>query len=131
MISFLTNKPIYLIHTQISCHQCTTRFNKAIKVFGVDSVINNDVMVKEFLKHGGACYPNSIFSLSVAKEYCAAEVGKRLLLNEYDHYVGDDIATLVDILVADNNTRSPKKFIQSQNHIIGTPSDNKSKHFQT
>ena len=23
MISLLTHKPIYLIHTQVSCHQCT------------------------------------------------------------------------------------------------------------
>ena len=46
MISLLTNKPIYLIRTQLSCHQFTTRFNKAIEVFGLDIVINNDVMVK-------------------------------------------------------------------------------------
>ena len=31
MISLLTNKPIYLIHTQVSCHQCTTRFNKFLE----------------------------------------------------------------------------------------------------
>ena len=30
MIILLTNKPIYLIHTQVSCHQCTTRLNKSI-----------------------------------------------------------------------------------------------------
>ena len=46
MISLLTNEPIYLIHTQVSCHQWPTRFNKAIEVFGVDAVLNNDVMVK-------------------------------------------------------------------------------------
>ena len=32
MISLLTNKPIYLIHTQVSCHQCTTRLKNAIEV---------------------------------------------------------------------------------------------------
>ena len=31
MISLLTNKPIYLIHKQVSCRQCTTIFNKAIE----------------------------------------------------------------------------------------------------
>ena len=29
-ISLLTYKPIYLIHTKVSCNQCTTRFNKEI-----------------------------------------------------------------------------------------------------
>ena len=92
MISLLINKPIYLIHTQVSCHQCTTRFNKAIEVFGLDTVINNDVMVKEFLKHGGICHQNSKYSPAVAKEHCAEEVVKRLLLNEDDQYFGDDFA---------------------------------------
>ena len=67
IISLLTNKPIYLIHTQVSCHQCTTRFNKALEVFGVDTVINNDVMVKEFLKHGGVFNQNSKYYTAVAK----------------------------------------------------------------
>ena len=98
-------------------------------MFGVDTVINNDVMVKEFLKLGGVCHQNSKYSPAVVKEYCAAEVGKRLLLNEDDQYVGDDIAIFVDILVADNDTRYPKKFIQSQHQIIGTPADNKVEHF--
>ena len=91
MISLLTNKPIYLIHTQVSCNQCTTRFNKAIEMFGIDTVLNNDVMVKEFLKHSGVCHQNSKFSPAVAEEFCAAEVGKRLLLNEDCQYVGDNI----------------------------------------
>ena len=34
MMSLLTHKTKYLIHTQVSCYQCTTRFNKAIEVFG-------------------------------------------------------------------------------------------------
>ena len=46
MIILLNNKPTYLINTQVSCHQCIIRFNKAIEVFGVDSVINNYIMVK-------------------------------------------------------------------------------------
>ena len=120
MISLLTNKPIYLIHTQVFCNQCTTRFNKAIEVFGIDTVINNDVMVKEFLKHGGVCHRNSKYSPAVAKEYCAAEVWKRLLLNEEYQYVGDDISIFVDILFAEKDTRSPKKFIHIQHQIIWT-----------
>ena len=67
------------------------------------------------------CHWNSKYSPAFAKEYCSAEVGKRLLLNEDDRYVGDNIAIFVDILVANNNKRSPKKFIQSQHQIIGTP----------
>ena len=46
MITLLTNKPIYLIHTQVSCNRFTTRFNKAKEVFGIETVLNNDVMVK-------------------------------------------------------------------------------------
>ena len=70
-----------------------------------------------------------MYSPAFAKEYCAAEVGKRLLLNEYDQYVGDDIAIFKDVLVADNDTRSPKKFMVIQHKIIGTPTDNKAEHF--
>ena len=43
--------------------------------------------------------------------------------------MGDDIAIFVDVLVADNDTRSPKKFIQSQHQIIGKPANNKAEHF--
>ena len=43
--------------------------------------------------------------------------------------MGGDIAIFVDILVADNYTRSPKKFIQSRHQIIGTSADNKEEHF--
>ena len=129
MISLLTTKPIYLIHTQISCRQFTTRFKNSIELFGIDTVLNNDVMNKKFLKHGGVFYQNSKYSPAFAKEYCAAEVGNRLLLNEDDQYVGDDIAIFVDILVADNDTRSPNKFIQSQHQIIGTPANNKAEQF--
>ena len=50
MISLLTNKPIYLIHTQLYCHQFTTRFNKAIENFGEDIVIKNEDMIKQYLK---------------------------------------------------------------------------------
>ena len=114
-----------MIHTQVSCHQCTTRFNKAIEVFGVYTVINDDVMLKEFLQHGGLCHQNRKYSTAVAKEYFAAEVGKRLLLNEDDQYVGDAIAIFIDVLVANNDTRSPKKLIESQHQIIGTPAENK------
>ena len=46
-------------------------------------------------------------------------------MNEDDQYVGDEIVIFVDILVADNDTKYPKKFIQSQHQIIGTTSDNK------
>ena len=35
----------------------------------------------------------------------------------------------VDILVADNDTMSSKKFIQSQHQIIGTPADKKAEQF--
>ena len=84
-------------------------------MFGIDTVINDDVMVKEFLKHGGVCHQNSNYSHAVAKEHCATEVRKRLLLNKDDQYVGDDIAIFVDTLNAVNDTRFPKKFIQSQN----------------
>ena len=129
MISLLTNKPIYLIHTQVSFHKCTTRFDKAIEVFAVDTVINNDVIVKEYLKHGGVSHQNSKYSPAIAEEYCASEVWKRLPLNEDDQYVGDEIAIFVNILVADNDTRSPKKFIQSQHQTIFTPADNKTEHF--
>ena len=72
MVSLLINKPIYLIHTQVSCHQCTTRVNKGIEVFGVDTDINNDVIIKEFLKHGGVCHQNTKYSPAVDEEYCAA-----------------------------------------------------------
>ena len=98
-------------------------------MFGVDTVINNDVTVKEFLKHGGVCHRNSKYSPAFAAEYCAAKVVMRLLLNEDDQYVGNDIAIFVDILAADNNTRSPKKFIHSQHQIIETPADNKAGNF--
>ena len=50
-------------------------------------------------------------------------------MNEDDQYVGDEIPIFVDVLVADNYTRYPKKFIQSQHQIIGTPADNKAEHF--
>ena len=39
--------------------------------------------------------------------------------------MGDDVVNFVDILVADNNTWSSKKFIQSQHQIKGTTADNK------
>ena len=67
LIALLTHKPIYLIHTQVSCHQCTTRFNKAIEVFGLDTVLNNDIMEKEFLKHDGVCHQNSKYYPEVAE----------------------------------------------------------------
>ena len=86
-------------------------------------------MIKEFLKHGGVCHQNSKYSPEVSKEHSAEEVGERLLLNKDDQYLGDDIAIFVDILVADNDTRSQKKFIQSQHKIIGTPADNKADYF--
>ena len=63
-------------------------------MFGVDNVINNDFMVKEFLQHCSVCHQNSKYSPSFAKEYCDAELGKRLLFNEDDQHVGDDIAIL-------------------------------------
>ena len=50
-------------------------------------------------------------------------------MNGDDQYVGDEIAIFVDILVAENDTRSPKKFIQIQHQFIWTPADNKSEHF--
>ena len=50
-------------------------------------------------------------------------------MNEDDQYWGDEIAIFIDVLVADNDTRSQKKFIQSQHKIIGTPADNKAEHF--
>ena len=50
-------------------------------------------------------------------------------MNEDDQYVGNDIAIFVDILVADNNTRYQKKFIQIQHQIIVTPAENKLEHF--
>ena len=43
--------------------------------------------------------------------------------------MGGDIAIFVDLLVADNDTRSPKKFIQNQHQIIGTPAENKAEQF--
>ena len=46
MIILLNNKQIFLIQTQVSCNQCTTRFNKEIEVFRIDTVLNNDVMLK-------------------------------------------------------------------------------------
>ena len=98
-------------------------------MFVIDTLLNNDVMLKEFLKHGGVCHQNIKYSPAVYKEHCPTEVGKRLLLNEYDQYVGDDIAIFVDILVVDNNTRSPNKFIQVQHQIIGIIADNKVEHF--
>ena len=58
-----------------------------------------------------------------------AEIGNKILLNEDDQYLGDNIATFVDILVADNDTSSPKKFIQSQHQVIGKPADNKEETF--
>ena len=50
-------------------------------------------------------------------------------MNEDDQYVGGWHCIFLDILVADNDTRSPKKFIQSQHLIIVTPADNKAEHF--
>ena len=50
-------------------------------------------------------------------------------MNEDYQYVGDKIANFVYVLVADNDTRSPKKFIQSQHQTIGTPADKKAEHF--
>ena len=50
-------------------------------------------------------------------------------MNEYGQYAGDDIAIFVDILVADNDTWSPKKFIHVQHQIIVTPAENKAEPF--
>ena len=50
-------------------------------------------------------------------------------MNEYDQYVGDDVEIFLDISVSDNDTRSPKKFIQTQHQIIRIPADNKAEHF--
>ena len=80
-------------------------------------------------KNDGVCHTNSKYYPAVAEEYCATEVGKRLLLNEYGQYVGDYIVIFVDILVADNDTWYPKKIIQSQNQIIGSPADNNKEQF--
>ena len=50
-------------------------------------------------------------------------------MNEKDQYVGDDFAIFVHVLVAENDTRSPKKLNQSQHEFIVTPADNKAEHF--
>ena len=100
-------------------------------MFGVDTVINDDLIVKELLKHEGVWHQNSKCSPAVAEEHYAEEVGKRLLLNEDDQYAGDDVAISVDILVSDNDPMSPKKFIQSQHEIIGNLHTTKQNTFQT
>ena len=80
-------------------------------------------------EHEGVCYKTEKnYNVSNAEEFQAIELARDLLLDESGNYRGDDVAIAPSGIHADQDTRSPSKFIREQNRIIGAAADNHADH---
>ena len=84
-----------------------------------------DQLANYSTKHKGHCYKNSNLASASAEEHQARIAASDLLLNTNGTYAGDDKAIFAQECNADNDTRSPKNFIRTQNQIFGKAADKK------
>ena len=72
------------------------------------------------LSHPGRCYKNSKHGPASAEEYALESLAEFFLIDpETGNFRPDDEAILVDFVVADGDTKGPKKFISKQAEIVG------------
>ena len=132
--SSITNKPIGLIHYQVShifcvkvhcftnktntkyivlqihCYRCALALNKNINDYEAETglTVTVDQYSNFSMAHKGFCYRNSTHNPASAEEYQAYDIGRSLLLDEEGNYLGDDTAIFMSEIAADNDTRGPK-----------------------
>ena len=100
---------------------CTRKLNEQIQACG------KDVPVEDFSKfsmaHKGQCWRKSKYLSATAEEFESAKAAEQLLFNKDDKLRKESTCVFIETLVANNDTRSPKKFIKKQNEIIGSVAD--------
>lgn len=145
--SGITQKPIALIHSQVSscvylkykhiyaaytnftcfvllqieCRRCTLARTKRINEHeeATGETVTIDRYSEFSREHQGRCYRNSNLNPVSAEEPQSEILARNLLLDSNGVYRGDDIAIFSKEVVTDNDTKSRAKFIATQTGIIG------------
>ncbi|KAL7545104.1 hypothetical protein ACHAWF_008471 [Thalassiosira exigua] len=112
--SCLIDAPLGMRHHQLSCYPCARTLTQLIA-----SGKRAKDITEDDLRHEGQCNRNTKHSPAVAEEYAMEDLAEYLLIDpETGKMRPDDEAILAEYVVADGDTKGPKRFINKQAEIV-------------
>ncbi|KAL7547979.1 hypothetical protein ACHAWF_017085 [Thalassiosira exigua] len=118
IVSLLTGQPLYVWHDQISCIFCQRKLTEILNNPG-NKIRAQDLTLKDLEHPGKKCQRNSKHKVASAEEWALESLGKFMLVDpNTGKYRSDDEAILARYIVADGDTKGPKRFASAQAKLL-------------